>query len=384
MDPKNPTLIPLKPIEIFRPGAFIASNGQQYSFTAAQVQELATTYKPEFSDAPLVVGHPKMDSPRWGHAGRLFVNAAGVLCAEPADVVPEFAEAIKAKHYPKVSASIYLPNAPGNPTPGKHYLRHIGFLGGVAPAVKGLRSVEFSEAEVGVVDFGYEERVIVQLFRGLRDWIISTAGLEKADEVLPSYSLDVISESAIREEVSAYPIPGFSTPNPKMPTEANLKTEDQLKAQEAALAERQAALDARDAAISKQEAAARLTSNAEFCEVLVTGGQLLPAQKAGVVEILNQLAGANQVADFAAGDENHGKTGADLFKQFLTAQPKLVEFGRISPAAHHQAAGVADFAAPMGETVDAAGLETVNKANAYMAAHPGVSFINAVMAVQAA
>ncbi|OFJ46403.1 hypothetical protein BA896_021865 [Janthinobacterium lividum] len=213
MNTKTPT--PIKPIEIFRPGSFVAMNGQTYTFTAQQVQELADTYNPAFSDAPLVVGHPKLTSPRFGHAGTLFVNAAGVLCADAADVVPEFAEAVNAKHYPKVSASIYLPDAPGNPTPGKHYLRHIGFLGGAAPAVKGLKSVEFAGDEVGVVNFGYEDKMIAQLFRNLREWFIATVGADKAQEILPSYQLDAIAEEAIRDDLDAsQPIPSFPPPTP--------------------------------------------------------------------------------------------------------------------------------------------------------------------------
>ena len=33
---------------------------------------------------------------------------------------------------------------PNNPTPGRYYLKHVGFLGAIQPAVDGLRPVEFS------------------------------------------------------------------------------------------------------------------------------------------------------------------------------------------------------------------------------------------------
>ena len=100
----------IKPIEIFKPGSFTAVNGERYTFSSADVAELAASYDPATSDAPFVVGHPKLTSPRFGHVGSLSVNSAGVLCATPANVVPEFAEAVNAGYYPKVSASIFLPS----------------------------------------------------------------------------------------------------------------------------------------------------------------------------------------------------------------------------------------------------------------------------------
>lgn len=377
MDTQNPPSI--KPIEIFRSGSFVAMNGKTYSFTPAQVQELADTYNPAFSDAPLVVGHPKLTSPRFGHAGKLYVNAAGVLCADAADVVPEFAEAVNAKHYPKVSASIYLPDAPGNPTPGKHYLRHIGFLGGAAPAVKGLKSVEFSDAEEGVVDFGYEDRVIVQLFRNMRDWFIATVGADKAQEILPNYQLDAITEAVIRDDLDdTQPIPAFSNPN--QPTEAELSQQKTLDDQAAALALQKKELDNRAAAITVQEAAIKKTGHADFAEALCTEGKLLPAQKASVVEIMSQLDAANQIADFAAGNENHGKTGADLFRAFLAAQPKQVEFKRVSQAAGADT-DTADFASPPGTEVNPESMELYRLATQYQQAHPGVDIVTAAKAV---
>lgn len=154
--------------------------------------------------------------------------------------------------------------------------------------------------------------------------------------------------------------------------------------QQAALAAKQKELDDREAALRVKEAAQTRTSIAEFAESLVTDGKLLPGQKAATVEILVQLEAANLVADFAAEDANHGKTGAALFRDFLSAMPKVIEFKRITQAgAETHTGGTADFAAPPGEAVDAEGLAIVEKANAYIVAHPGTKFIDAVKAVQA-
>lgn len=381
MDTKTPSGTGMKPIEIFKPGTFTAMNGKKYTFSAAQVQELADSYKPEFADAPLVVGHPKLTSPRYGHAGKLFINATGVLCADPVDVVPEFAAAVAAKMYTNVSASIYLPDAPGNPTPGKHYLRHIGFLGGAAPAVKGLKSVEFSADQTGVADFSYDDRIVIQIFRRIREWIISTSGIEAADAVVSDYQLSDLADSNAREEIaaaSAYP--DFSNFN--QPTEAELSQQKDLDALSAKLAADRAELEGRATAVAAKEAAIKKADHADFAAALCGNGQLLPVHKASVVEILSQLDAANQVADFAATDENHGKTGAALFKEFLAAQPKQVEFRRVSSEGERGAgAGVADFAVPAGCVVDSDGLETYRRAVEYQNAHPGTDLVTAAKAV---
>ncbi|KAF1041337.1 MAG: hypothetical protein GAK35_03391 [Herbaspirillum frisingense] len=372
----------IKPFEIFRAGTFTAVNGQRYTFTDAQVRELAETYNPEFSDAPLVVGHPKLTSPRYGRVSKLAVNSAGVLCAEPDQLVAEFAAAVNNKHYPKVSASIFLPDAPGNPTPGKHYLRHVGFLGGVAPAVKGLAQVEFAASDDGIAEFGYEDRIVTRLLRGVRDWLIETAGLEKAQQVIPDYELESLDSIATQEQLQASPASGSTLPafsDPHQTTEPDMKTAEQ---QQAELDAQKKILDEREAKLRVDEAALNRTKVADFAEALVTDGKLLPGQKQSVIEILSQLETANLVADFAAGDENHGKTGAELFKGLLIAMPKLVEYERITKPGQ-QAGGVTDFAAPVGATVDQEGLETVTKANEYMTKNPGVTFIEAVAYVQA-
>jgi hypothetical protein len=382
METNNTTKI-VRPIEIFKPGSFTAVNGERYTFSSADVAELAASYDPNTSDAPFVVGHPKLTSPRFGHVDSLSVNSAGVLCAIPANVVPEFAEAVNAGYYPKVSASIFLPSAPGNPTPGKHYLRHVGFLGGAAPAVKGLQSVEFSASTEGIAEFGYEDRVVVGLFRGLRDWLIDKFGLEQAQSVLPDYALDALNSMADSTQDQSQPLPAFSDPHSQEDDLINAEMQKALDVQTAAIAAQQKTLAEVAAALAVREARLKKVEFADFAEGLCTTGKLLPSQKAPVIEILSQLDGANQIADFAAGDENHGKTGAELFKQFLSVQPKQVEFGRVAPGSGGQAT-IANFAAPTGEQVDPEGLAELAKVQTYMDEHKGVDFIDAVRIIRSA
>ena len=53
---------------------------------------------------------------------------------------------MQAKRFKGVSAKWFMPDDPRNPAPGVWYLRHIGFLDGCNPAVKGLEPVAFAES----------------------------------------------------------------------------------------------------------------------------------------------------------------------------------------------------------------------------------------------
>ncbi|MCO1337163.1 hypothetical protein MO867_22855, partial [Microbulbifer sp. OS29] len=70
--------------------------------------------------------------------------AGSVLTAEPDQVEPEFAEMVNTGRFPKISASFFHPESANNPVPGVWYLRHVGFLGAAAPAVKGLKEASFA------------------------------------------------------------------------------------------------------------------------------------------------------------------------------------------------------------------------------------------------
>ncbi|AFL75486.1 hypothetical protein Thivi_3632 [Thiocystis violascens DSM 198] len=124
-------------IEIFRPGCHVDMSGRSVCFSATDVQAMASAYRPSISRAPLVIGHPETNRPAYGSVASLFVRE-GRLYAQPGGVDSAFAQAVNAGRYKKVSASFYPPGADANPVPGAFYLRHLGFLGAVPPAVKGM------------------------------------------------------------------------------------------------------------------------------------------------------------------------------------------------------------------------------------------------------
>ena len=143
-------------IQFFKPGTHTDMRGREITFTRRDIEEMVAGYDASTRPAPLVIGHPKTDDPAYGWVDRLSVDEQGYAYAVPSQVSDDMRALVDAGAYKYVSASLYTPDSPGNPTPGKYYLRHIGFLGAVPPAVKGLRAVQFAADEEGVVEFGDE------------------------------------------------------------------------------------------------------------------------------------------------------------------------------------------------------------------------------------
>ena len=139
-------------VEIFRAGDY----GAKGRFTQADLDRIVANYNPDFHEAPAVVGHPEDNSPAFGWT-RSLMRDGDVLKARFAQVDPDFEEAVKAGHYKKRSAAFYL-DSDGSIT----NLRHVGFLGGAPPAVKGMADLKFDDngRTFTTVDFGEEAPVI--------------------------------------------------------------------------------------------------------------------------------------------------------------------------------------------------------------------------------
>jgi hypothetical protein len=145
-----------QPIQIFRAGTHTDMSGRSLVFTGDDLTAMAEGYDPKRHEAPLVTGHPKHDDPAYGWVSSLQV-VNGILEATPRQVDSRFAELVRAGRFKKISATFYSPGTPNNPVPGSYYLRHVGFLGAQPPAVKGLKSVEFADAEDGMVTVAFAD-----------------------------------------------------------------------------------------------------------------------------------------------------------------------------------------------------------------------------------
>lgn len=303
-------------------------SGAVIEFTESHMQAAAAAYNPALHEAPLVVGHPKDNGPAYGWVKGLQF-AEGRLQAQPEQVDAAFAEMVNAGRFKKVSASWYTPDSPHNPAPGSYYLRHIGFLGAQPPAVKGLKSASFAEAEEGVLEFAdWGFSTSKGLFQRLRDWFIQSQGLDTADKLIPQWEIDSLAEAAVALEYRTAPV--------AEPT--NTATMSGLNYQEGAtmltaeqITAKEAAIKAREDAVAAAEKKLRDAEINDFAEKLVKAGQLLPANKATVVSLLATMPEAT-VISFGEGDAKTETPAVQVLKDFLKSQPKLVNFGEAAGA----------------------------------------------------
>ncbi|TCM84791.1 hypothetical protein [Rhodovulum steppense] len=364
-------------IEVFRPGTFTPMQGDALTYSAADLKAVADAYDPETAPAPIVVGHPATDAPAFGWIKAFEYDATeGRLFAEADEIDPAFSDAVRAGRYKKVSLSFFRPDHPANPVPGTWYPKHVGFLGGAAPAVPGLRNVKFAipadEAATFTGEFACRAGdEAAGILRGLRDFLIEKFGLEDADKALPAYRLEWL------ESISADPgdKPVVAAPDtPAVPPDQ--KKEPAVSQQpDPAFAEREATLTAREEQLKARERDLAHADNVAFAEGLVTEGRLLPASKDKVVAILDALPAETSVS-FAAGE---AITPAAAIRQVLAEQPKVVSFGALDLPEAGQSDG-ASFAAD-GKPVDPAGLELHHKALTFQRANPGTAYMDAVRAV---
>lgn len=361
-------------IEIAKPGTFTDLHGRRVELTAADLAECAKSYDPELHEAPVVVGHPKHNSPAFGWAKSLEFGADQVLRAAVEQVPTEFSEAVEAGHWKKRSPSFYLAGHPSNPKPGGLYLRHIGFLGGQAPAIKGLKDVAFfseDEAEdpsqLLTVEFAGGDIWAARTIRSIRDWILAKFGEEDAERAVPAWAADEAQEAAAIERSKVVPAasfaetteteqtseggtseggsstptettpdgkavnpprgesPGVDSTTPKTPSEP---TPDPLADREAELKRREQELTYRAAALDAQLERQTRAEHMAFCEGVVAQGRALPVEAARLVTFMMHLGQAEQTLDFGEGDE---LPPLQFFKGVLSALPRTVEFSELAP-----------------------------------------------------
>lgn len=383
MPERNPAAA-LNRIEIFRAGRHTDVNGQQIEFSPADVAAIAASYDASAGEAPLVVGHPQINGPAYGWVKELTAEG-GVLYAAPHQVDAAFAQLVQDGRFKKRSASFFLPNSPGNPKPGSTYLRHVGFLGAAAPAVAGLRDIQFSATADGVVEFASNDwafRNVANMFRSLRDFFIAKDGVESADKTLPQWQIDQLADAGQSNDVA---VPAsFAVADAAAATtvlDATPLTAD-FAARETAVNERERQIAVREAAIQADAEARQYADVLAFCAGLVGQGRLLPRDQPAMAQLLKTLetAATPQVLNFTAADGTPAaQPAAKTLRDFLAAQPAQVDFAERSASQPIDAS--ADFAAPPGTRVNRDQLTLHAKAVAYSREHPGVAWLDAVRAV---
>ncbi|HEL3240990.1 TPA: hypothetical protein UMZ03_001805 [Stenotrophomonas maltophilia] len=134
----------IRAFQIFQAGTWNSQSGP-VTIDQAAVRQVAAGYSRDLRAAKLVLGHPDVETDAYGEVKSLTEMDGGLYAF--ADVDESLIDAVRAKRYKNVSASIYMPETPGNPRPGAYYLRHVGFLGAAPPAVKNMQPLSFAEPD---------------------------------------------------------------------------------------------------------------------------------------------------------------------------------------------------------------------------------------------
>lgn len=135
-------------IEIFKSGVHQDSLGRKNTYTFEKLDRIVNNYNKQVFEenekAPLVKGHPKDNSPAYGWIDKLARRGTKIF-ANISGVDASLKEEIKTGMFKHISVGLYEDDN----------LRHVGLLGAVPPAVKGLKPVEFkNEKEYQIIETG--------------------------------------------------------------------------------------------------------------------------------------------------------------------------------------------------------------------------------------
>lgn len=275
----------MKYFEVFKAGTY-----PQGKFTQAEVQELAKNYDPSFCEAPITLDH-EQKGPAYGWVDKLK-EEDGKLKATFKDLSEDLKEFVNKGKYKKISVEIYRELEGKKP-----YLKAVSFLGASIPQVKGMQAVEFKEGESDVYIFEAE--------------------VEQNDDAQEIESL----KSTITDLKGQ--IAKFKEDNKKNTEIKSLK--EQVKDLTLELAK------FKDEAAGKDELARELKDIKEtlrtkdfneFIEQHISQGILTPANKDAVFSILCDL---DNIKKFDATSDS-----INIFKSFISALPKQVEFDEIA------------------------------------------------------
>jgi len=418
----------------FKTGTHTDTQGRRHKITDADIREIVESYDPTLHEAPLVIGHPKMDSPAFGRVKSLEL-AGDFLDAEPHKVDPQFADWVNKGYWDRISIALWGRDQPGNPKPGKLYLRHIGYLGGTPPAVSGLPAASFAAGD-GFMEFAdWNGLSIASLFRRLKNFLIDEKGQERADAIIPEFELESLQVRAAQKEADetaiAYAQPPSEEDNKaaiawlekaiarherhmngsektseasqmkmmqemkkalaalqgddadafaQSPSQGDtVLTKEQLEARAAEQAAKDTELKAREQTLRDAEAKRNRETIAARVKAVVTAGRILPRDLESAVAFAASLDAAATI-EFGQGEAKEKKPAAEWFLAFLEAQPVRVDFTERSRAGADADQAIT-FAAPAGYSVDAARLELHNKALAHQRAHPNTTYEAALAAV---
>ena len=343
-------------IDVCRTGTWTDVRGRETEVTPALLDAVVADYATA-DPAPVVVGHPETDAPAYGWVEGLRVSGDR-LQARLSDLAPEFRAAVEAGRYGPRSIALQGDR-----------LRHVGFLGGRAPAVPGLTPTRFAspadrvivlaEADLASPSEAWGWRTVARVLRRVREWIVERDGVERADAVIPEHEIEAISDAPADDDASPFASPGGGTEDVSTTKEGEMARDtettdgatppgvaalaaerDQLAAERAELAAERTRLAAERAAA---DAARRVTDADAALEAHVRAGRVLPAERASLAALAASLPVETEIRLAGPDGKETAEAPAAVLERFLAALPARVPYGEFAAD---------DGAAEAGEVTD--------------------------------
>ena len=340
-------------LAVFKTGQHTDMHGFTRQWSNTDLDSIVRNYATKEHEAPLVIGHPRLDDPAYGWCKEVRANGS-LLEVQVHQVVPQFASLVEQGQYKKRSIAL---DGDGS---GGWRLRHVGFLGATPPAVAGLPDLvkPFATQPVGthVMDLEdpapaqtahhppVETGIVAKALRALRDFMLSIGGPEWGDRILTQEEEDILVAGvpsggmpALQGEPQEGSNDGQGEGGSEMSTgtngaatqsvtlavqQAEERMRQEFAAKEQAAADRIAALEAEN----------RKQAILEKLKDLKRRGQITPAmEKLGLLAFCEQLAGqAETTITFATADGSQQTAPlAQWFNSFLALLPTSVELATL-------------------------------------------------------
>lgn len=288
-------------VEIFKGGTQTDSSGMEVNGSELIDKALAL-FNPEHHEPPVCLGHPKDNSPAYGWISglkRKVHDGEDLLLAKYKDVDPDFISMVKSGKYKKRSASFYPDGS----------LRHVGYLGAMPPAVKGLKNMKFDESKTYIMFYDTEEPQVPKC------------------QLVPKSLQD------------------FGTSQQEEKSMANEKEFKEKEAQFIVEKEKFAAEnEALKKTIAEMKFAERRTNIKHYIDSAVASGKITPAQQnAGLQECLEFLEGLeSSTLTFAEGAT---KPLVEVFKEIIECKvgPTFGEVDSVSNQTNKPVSGKVDI-----------------------------------------
>ena len=372
-------------VHIFSAGTQTDSKGRTKEFTTADLDSVVANHDAAHP-APHVITHKELYSPfAYGQSAELK-REGDHLYVKSTKINPDFEKLVQNGALFERSVRL-LPDGNG------YKLGHIAWLGAEPPAVEGLAPVEFSKADDQFFDFTYADsytpNIASRLFRRVRDFIIDKFDLETADQVVPEYEIESLSDHAsdLRNQPEDIK-PEFSKPNTggaDMPISQEEHEAAVAKARTDTAAEFSQQQTTLESELAAERSKNRKSDFAAKVNTLIDAGRLLPAQAEGAVDFMLALpVGEDAGFEFSRGEgdkaETVKKSPLDWFDDFMAALPVQVDMSTDKTTDNVES--TSDFANPVGTQVDADRMKLHNKALDYQRKHQGVDYLTAVAVVE--